>query len=177
VYDAIVLAGGRSRRMGGADKTRLEVDGVSLLDRVLGATARADCTVVVGPERPTARPVEWTLEPVVGAGPVAALRAGIERVSAQTVVLLAADLPHLTSLLVELLAAEAPVVLMGDGRPQWLCSAWPTDVLRAALSTAASDRLGEVLGTIEHAEVTLDDDSWMDCDTPEDLERARSRDG
>jgi molybdopterin-guanine dinucleotide biosynthesis protein A len=177
VYDAIVLAGGRSRRMGGADKTRLQVDGVSLLDRVLGAVAVAERTVVVGPERPTSRPVEWTLEPVVGAGPVAALRAGIELVSADTVVLLAADLPHLTPSLVGLLADEAPAVLMGGGRAQWLCSAWATGVLRTALSRADTDRLGEVLGAMEHAQVTFDDDSWMDCDTPEDLERARRRDG
>ncbi|MCU1587851.1 MAG: molybdenum cofactor guanylyltransferase [Frankiales bacterium] len=176
MYDAIVLAGGRSRRMG-EDKTRLEVDGVSLLDRVLGATGLADRTIVVGPERPTVRRVDWALEPVVGAGPVAALRAGIELVSAERVVLLAADLPHLTPPLVQLLVDEAPVVLMGAGRPQWLCSAWPTHILRAALSTADTERLGQVLRTVEHAELTFDDDAWMDCDTPEDLERARRRHG
>ena len=43
-YDAVVLAGGASRRMGGGDKTALAVGGLSLLERALEAAAgcRAD---------------------------------------------------------------------------------------------------------------------------------------
>ena len=38
-YDAIVLAGGQSRRMQVEDKTRVMVGGRPLLDRVLAAVA------------------------------------------------------------------------------------------------------------------------------------------
>ncbi|MCW2606336.1 MAG: molybdopterin-guanine dinucleotide biosynthesis protein, partial [Frankiales bacterium] len=67
-YDAVVLAGGSGRRLGGVDKPGLLVDGTSLLDRVLGAVARAGTVVVVGPERPAARPVVWAREDPPGGG-------------------------------------------------------------------------------------------------------------
>ncbi|MEU9382801.1 NTP transferase domain-containing protein, partial [Streptomyces sp. NPDC048279] len=40
-YDAIVLAGGAARRLGGADKPSVRVGGRPLLDRVLTACAGA----------------------------------------------------------------------------------------------------------------------------------------
>ncbi|WP_165840672.1 NTP transferase domain-containing protein, partial [Streptomyces scopuliridis] len=58
-YDAIVLAGGAAKRLGGADKPGVRVGGRSLLDRVLAACEGAARTVVVGGRRPTARPVRW----------------------------------------------------------------------------------------------------------------------
>lgn len=47
-YDAIVLAGGAAKRLGGADKPGIRVGGRALLDRVLAACADASTTVVVG---------------------------------------------------------------------------------------------------------------------------------
>ncbi|WP_399128711.1 molybdenum cofactor guanylyltransferase [Actinacidiphila sp. ITFR-21] len=76
-YDAVVLAGGAARRLGGADKPALPVGGRTLLDRVLAACAGADRTVVVGPRRPTARPVRWAGEEPPGGGPLPALAAGL----------------------------------------------------------------------------------------------------
>ncbi|MEH6375729.1 NTP transferase domain-containing protein, partial [Streptomyces sp. KLMMK] len=43
-YDAVVLAGGAARRLGGADKPTLRVGGRTLLDRVLEACADAEET-------------------------------------------------------------------------------------------------------------------------------------
>ena len=76
-YDAVVLAGGAARRLGGVDKPMLDVAGASLLDRVLEACSGAAATVVVGPERRVARPVLWTVERPAGGGPAAALAAGL----------------------------------------------------------------------------------------------------
>nr|BFF19324.1 hypothetical protein GCM10025730_28450 [Promicromonospora thailandica] len=48
-YDAVVLAGGRAARLGGASKADLVVDGTALLDHALAAACRARRVVVVGP--------------------------------------------------------------------------------------------------------------------------------
>ncbi|MGW2299809.1 NTP transferase domain-containing protein [Streptomyces sp. NPDC001809] len=76
-YDAVVLAGGAARRLGGADKPGVRVGGRPLLDRVLAACRGAERTVVVGAPRPTVRPVRWTREDPPGGGPLAALDAGV----------------------------------------------------------------------------------------------------
>lgn len=80
-YDAIVLAGGAARRLGGADKPGVRVGGRSLLDRVLAACRAAGTTVVVAAPRPTARPVEWAREDPPGGGPLAALDAGLRHLT------------------------------------------------------------------------------------------------
>jgi len=96
IFDAIVLAGGGSTRLG-TDKAALVVDGVTMLDRVLAATAGAVSTVVVGPERPTARPVAWTVEDPPGGGPVAGIATGLPYGAAPTVVVLSCDLPWIAA--------------------------------------------------------------------------------
>jgi molybdopterin-guanine dinucleotide biosynthesis protein A len=78
VYSAVVLAGGRGARLGGADKAGLEIGGRTLLERCLAALADADEVVVVGDERPTSRPVLWTRESPPYGGPVAATYAGLD---------------------------------------------------------------------------------------------------
>lgn len=115
-HHAVVLAGGAASRLGGADKPALDVGGRALLDRVLAACAGAATTVVVGPRRPTDRPVRWTREDPPGGGPVPALAAGLGALPADdgVVLVLAADLPFLTADTVRaLLRALTP----GAGEP------------------------------------------------------------
>ncbi|MFB7242426.1 molybdenum cofactor guanylyltransferase [Streptomyces populi] len=94
-YDAVVLAGGAARRLGGEDKPGVRVGGRKLLDRVLAACADATRTVVVADPRSTARPVEWAREDPPGGGPLAALEAGLRHTAAPYVLVLSADLPFL----------------------------------------------------------------------------------
>lgn len=127
-YDAVVLAGGAARRLGGADKPGLRVGGRPLLDRVLAACATATTTVVVAEPRRTARPVEWAREEPPGGGPLAALDAGLRHVSAEHVVVLSADLPFLDEatvrrLLGALRTGDAPRVRRD---PTACCSPTPT---------------------------------------------------
>src|SRR3954466_1211532 len=92
-WDAVVLAGGRARRMGSDDKLLLDVGGRSMLSRVLDAVAGAGRIVVVGPRRAVDVEVElvWCREQPEGSGPAAALRAGLEHVEAPLVAVVAGD--------------------------------------------------------------------------------------
>jgi molybdopterin-guanine dinucleotide biosynthesis protein A len=194
-FDAVVLAGGAARRLGGADKPGLAVGGRSLLDRVLGACAGAGATVVVGPRRVTVRPVLWAREEPPGGGPLPALAAGLSVLASALrpsgpVVLLAADLPFLTAetvtaLVRELLATTVDGVLLTDptGRDQPLAAAYQAESLRRELALLATEHgsLANLPLRFLTAELTLHrlpdptGDASFDCDTWPDLTRARAR--
>ena len=189
-YDAVVLTGGRSSRLGGVHKPELRVGGRAMAERVLAAVRDADRSVVVGPAVRTA-PVDLvTREEPPGGGPVAALVAGLVGVRAPMVAVLAADLPFLDAATVrtlrEALAAEpaAAVALPVDaqGRDQLLCAVWRTAALRAALAQVggpAGVALRAVVAAAAGSVVRLVGDGdglppWFDCDTPGDLATARA---
>ncbi|MET7679302.1 NTP transferase domain-containing protein [Streptomyces sp. NPDC005423] len=186
-YDAVVLAGGAARRLGGVDKPGLRVGGRALLDRVLAACADAGTTVVVAGRRPTARPVRWAREDPPGAGPVAALDAGLRHTTAASVVALSADLPFLEAATVtRLLAglrggAEGVLLSDADGRDQPLVAAYRTSALRRELAVLA-ERHGGLAGLpLRRLTATLDlvrvpdPVASFDCDTWDDLAAARAR--
>lgn len=183
-FDAVILAGGRSSRLGGADKAAVDIGGVSLLERVLAASAAADRTICVGPVRSTSRSVVWTREEPAGAGPVAALGAGLVQVEAPVVVLLAVDLPFVTAAVVRDLvsvSADAEAALMADADdvPQPLIGAYATHPLRERLAdlgdlTGVSMRL--VIAGISYS-LLHEPGVTMDCDTWQDVEAARQAEG
>jgi molybdopterin-guanine dinucleotide biosynthesis protein A len=178
-FDAVILAGGTSRRMGGGDKTALTVGGKPLLDRVLAAVSEAERVIVVGAERPTSRPVVWTREVPAGSGPAAAVAQGLSLAEAQVVVLLAGDQPFVTPATVERLLARAvprgAVLADADGRAQWLTGAWPLPSLRQALAgDQGGASLRKALAPLRPALLPAEPGrpEWFDCDLPEDLARA-----
>ncbi|WP_062517298.1 NTP transferase domain-containing protein [Demequina gelatinilytica] len=137
-WDAVIVAGGRGSRLGGESKPDLVVGGQALLDRALAAVDGADAVVVVGgPRREVAR---WTVEEPPGAGPAAALAAGLaelarDRQPAALTVVLGVDTPR---------AGEAVPLVVGaadassgagawivdaEGVPQYLLAAYPTEAL------------------------------------------------
>ncbi|MCX4737931.1 NTP transferase domain-containing protein [Streptomyces antibioticus] len=187
-YDAVVLAGGGARRLGGADKPGVRVGGRALLDRVLAACADARTTVVVADPRPTSRPVRWAREDPPGAGPVAALDAGLRRTGADDVLVLSADLPFLAAPTVRRLlealrsgGAEGALLTDADGRDQPLVAAYRTAALRrelAALAAAAGNLTGLPLRRLTAGlDLTRVPDpvASFDCDTWDDIATARTR--
>lgn len=196
-YDAVVLAGGAARRLGGTDKPGLAVGGLTLLDRVLAACAGADRTVVVGPRRPAALPVRWTRERPAGGGPLPALAAGLAALTGagrpETAVVLAADLPFLTAptvaALTEALAVagaegcEGVVLTDPGGRDQPLAAAYLTEPLRREIGLLRTEH-GSLAGlplrllTGELALRRIADptgEAAFDCDTWDDVSAARAR--
>ncbi len=196
-YDAVVLAGGAARRFGGAtDKVALEVDGTALLDRVLAGCAGARTTVVVGPARPTRRPVDWVREQPPGGGPVAAVAAALPSVTADRVLLLAGDLPFFGPSTADTLLrmldgdeggdsgadpdapVDAAVLVDAGGRDQPLAAAYRTAPLRAALAELGDPAglpLRRLVGGLTTRRIADADGASLDCDTWDDLEAARAR--
>jgi molybdopterin-guanine dinucleotide biosynthesis protein A len=186
-FDAVVLAGGISRRMSAnsTDKTGLDVGGASLLDRAADAVAAAARIVVVGQPRPVGRSVVWTLEEPPGSGPAAALMAGLAGVEAEVVVVLAADLPFAATAVPRLVAAlatqtaDATMLVDESGRRQPLLAAYATAALRARAADGpwADRSVRDLVAPLRVVEVTALPDEALDCDTPDDLALARTRAG
>ncbi len=189
-FEAAVLCGGASRRMG-TDKALLEIDGVPMVARVrdalLLAGARAP-VVALGGDAAALGALDLVVVPdeEPGAGPLAAIAAALRRSDLPVVLVVACDLvaPHPAALLrtVDALAqgsgahVAVPVV---DGRPQWAHAAWSVDagpLLDAALAAgehaiwrgAARLRVIEVDG--------IDPAALRDADDPGDLPPAAASD-
>lgn len=177
-WDAIVLAGGRATRLGGADKAGLVVDGRTLLERALEAVAGAERVVVVGEvEAPVAIVVQ---EHPRFAGPAAAIGAGLVEVASPWLLIAACDQPFLSEALEPLLAARAgdgAVVVDAGGRRQHLLCVVSTAALREAVAlheTLTDLAVHRLLAPLELAEIavpgraTQDVDTWHDRDVAQD---------
>jgi molybdopterin-guanine dinucleotide biosynthesis protein A len=137
-----VAAGGRSRRMG-TDKALLPWSGSTLLDHAL-ARLRAvtpDVRILSGSQpRYRERGVPLVLDGVPDAGPLGGLDAALAAAAGRPVLLLAVDLPFVTTAVLERLLeglegwdAAVPVL---HGRPEPLCA-----VYGPACREAVRDRL------------------------------------
>jgi len=151
---AIVLAGGRSRRFA-PDKLAELVGGQTLLDLTLSAVPAEFEVVLVGPPRPTVRPVERVREQPPGGGPAAALVTGLRHAldrSAEALLVLPGDAPRAGAgalILLERLTADpatqAVVAVDEDDRVQ---------PLQLALSPRAAAALVELAGPEQGANVS-----------------------
>ncbi|MFX0575483.1 NTP transferase domain-containing protein [Nocardia nepalensis] len=182
--DAIVLAGGRASRMGGVDKPAIVIGGRSMLDAALAAVRPCGRTVVVGPHRPELDPkIVQVREVPPGSGPVAAVGAGLRALgptAAPLVVVLAADLPFLSeSTVLELIrhgsesGADAVFAADESGRPQYLIGVWRRTALAAALERLDSLINQPMKALIPADTVTVTMAGIADCDTEEQVRRAR----
>ena len=192
----IVLSGGRSSRMG-SDKCALEIEGRSLLQRVVDALGEVVDEIVVvgapGGPRPEVRSRvarRCKTDPFEGAGPLVAIAAGLETARAPVAVVVACDLPYLEPSLLRLLADRAQagaqlVVPLYDGRPQLLCGAWRRDALpivreridagERAVAAAAEALHAELLPEEAYAHLDPGGRSFVNVNTPEQLAAARAQ--
>lgn len=177
VFDAVILAGGQGRRLGGRDKAALSVAGRSLLDRVLAACTGAQRVVLVGPG-PAPDGVLRVQEDPPGGGPVAGIVAGIVQVHSPWMLVLAVDQPDAASATPALVAAlaEEPVADLlchrdVAGHPQWLLGAYRTAALRAVLAPLGTGHgvpVARVADGLQMAEISDgaahvgDVDTWAD---------------
>lgn len=184
-FDAIVLAGGRSRRLDGAHKAALVLEGATLLERVCVAVGGAERIVIVGAvDNPPPGTTAVLEDPPFG-GPAAGIGAGLAELgerSSALVAVLACDLPYAADAFAALLAAaeagfddDAVIAADSSGKRQTLLGIYRADRLRAAV--AAAGRLHglsvrKLLDGIAFTEVPVPEGSTLDIDTWHDVEEA-----
>ena len=151
-FDALILAGGRSSRLGGVPKSQLVYDGATLLALSLAASAGAGATVVVGPDPGALPPGVLTCrEEPAFAGPAAAIGAGLAclgrsrgALRAALTLILACDMPKADQAVTALRAAlahesrnatasEGVMAVSTDGRKQPLAGFYGTAALERAV--------------------------------------------
>jgi molybdopterin-guanine dinucleotide biosynthesis protein A len=186
-FDALVLAGGAGRRLGGVDKAGIDVGDRTLLDRAFATVAAAHRIVVVGRRRTLPPGVLAACENPPGAGPVAAVEAGLAVVTRAVVVVLACDMPlvtgeHVRRLVDELASpdreqSDAVMYVDEGGWRQPLAAAYRVPALRRTLATlqpTTGVAVRRLIGPLTVAEIPADPGTTADCDTWADVARTRT---
>lgn len=182
--NGLILAGGEGRRMGGADKALLILNGRTLLDHAvarlgpqLGAlalSANGDPARFAGFSGPVL--ADETSERY---GPMAGVLAGLDwaaEVGADALVTVSVDTPFLpTDMAARLAAANAGGLAVAEsgGRLHPTCALWPVQLrpaLRAALE-AGERRIGQWVETQGAVRVRFagEPDPFININTPGDL--------
>ncbi len=189
----MILAGGKSSRLGGVPKARLRYDGATLLQRAVAAARGAGRVVVVGPDPGTLPDGTLTArEEPPFAGPAAAIAAGLLALEAEDgespptkhapwVLVMACDMPLATAavpvLLRELAShqeAEGAVSVSADGRKQPLLGIYRVSALRREVQAAeeqgglANAAVFRLLARLDLLAVPVPAGSTDDVDTWDD---------
>jgi molybdopterin-guanine dinucleotide biosynthesis protein A len=182
-YDAVILAGGRSSRLGGRPKAELAVAGRTLLETTLDAVADAQHVVVVGGRIPEGSRALGAREDPPFSGPAAAIAAGIDALESAAgrgdpsgiVVVLACDMPRVASVVPLLLDAAGSgaadgVLAVDGGRIQYLAGAFRRAALRRAadpLTPGALEGLSvkRLIGGLNTRTVAVPEGATHDVDT------------
>ena len=181
-WTAIVLAGGRSARMG-MDKLTVDIGGSSSLARVLRDLGAGPVIVVGTP------PEGWAVlddglvirEDPPLSGPAAAIGAALPLVQTPISAVLAGDMPFAVPVARTAVArlpegTDACVPVDSSGRRQYLCAAYRTDALRIATTgfpSLADLSVRRLLESLSIQEFPTPDERVVDLDEPADVEHAR----
>ena len=183
-YSALILAGGRSSRLGGVPKALLSNGSSTLLEQALAACAGASARIVVGPADLTlpSGVFQTREEPAFG-GPAAGISAGLSALkktnpgllssSQHWVLVLSCDLPRVGAAVPLLLeaAASAPEQLSGywavaEGITQPLLGIYrATSLVPAFEGETANTSVRRFLSPLAPAELELPAELTADVDT------------
>ena len=192
----LVLAGGLARRMGGGDKAMIEIDGVTILDRVLATLSAQTAGIVINangdPKRFAATGLPVVPDSVPDfAGPLAGVLAGLDWLAGQKngiewMLSVPGDCPFLPDDLVERLHAARRK--MGVGVPlacarsgEWrhpVVGLWPLALREELRHALVKEDLRKIeVFTARHGIAVADWpdkplDPFFNVNTPEDVARA-----
>jgi molybdopterin-guanine dinucleotide biosynthesis protein A len=187
-----ILAGGRARRFGGADKASLVVGGARIVDRQLRALSAVsdDVRIVANdPARYADLGIRVIADAIADAGPLGGLYSALLDARHERVIVLACDLPFVTRELLERLVAEsladtaADAIVPRSARGlEPLCAVYTKRCAAAARARIERGAL-EVRGVLQDVQMRelspdalapYDDGSLFEnVNTPHDHERAR----
>ena len=189
----IVLAGGRARRMGGADKAMIVLAGRTLLDRVIGL-ARPQVSALAISANGDPRRFDRFGMPVLAddlpgfPGPLAGILAGLDWAAAvhpgaRYLASFAGDTPMFPPDLVRRLAAPGgPACAAAVGRLHPVFGLWPLDArqaLRRALVREGMRRVEDWAAAVGARPVDFGaadgSDPFFNINRPEDLAEAERR--
>lgn len=181
----VVLTGGTARRLGGVDKTALDVGGRRVLERLLDDVG-AGPVVVVGAPRDVGRPVLWAREDPPHGGPYAGVAAGVAagtdaHPGTELLVVLAGDQPFAGAAVGPLLSAltatpdvDAALAAGPDGRGQPLLAAYRLAAVRTHLRGDVRDRPArDLVRGLRTVLVDVPAPVVLDVDDADDLRTAR----
>jgi molybdopterin-guanine dinucleotide biosynthesis protein A len=147
MLSAAILAGGSARRFGGSDKSRLVVDGRPVLERQLAALAPlTDDVLVIGKPGVTApKGARAVVDRLADRGPLGGLHTALLEAAGDPVLILACDMPFVTTALLGRLAecardADAAVPHTDRGYHP-LCAAYARSALGPIERRLADRRL------------------------------------
>jgi molybdopterin-guanine dinucleotide biosynthesis protein A len=182
ILDAVVLAGGRSSRLGGEPKAGLVIEGRTLLASTVDATSVARQTVIVGDA--LVRGALHARESPVFGGPAAGIAAGLvvltaaDTIPSEFVLVLACDMPGVAAAIPVLLAAarsarDGVIAVDSTGRAQYLAGVYRTRSLETAVRFHQSKLTNlsmralladlALISTAVPARSTDDIDTWSDA--------------
>ena len=180
---AVLLAGGKSRRMGQC-KALMEVDGETLLRRTVRTLAgfRELWLSANDPALAQDLPVRLVADHYPGHGPLAGLEAALAATEQEALVCVSCDLPYLTAavpalLLEHLGEADAAVCVDSTGRIHPLCGIYRRGTLPVIRSLLESDerRMMAFLQKIDcvyvQTEGLLPDEVFCNWNSLEDVKR------
>lgn len=178
---AVLLAGGKSRRMGQC-KALLEVEGETLLQRTVRLLdGFGELWLSANdPALANGLPVQLVVDNYLGCGPLAGLEAALSATEKEALVCVSCDLPRLTEAVPELLLnalgeAEAAVCVDSTGRVHPLCGIYRRETLATARRLLESDErrmmafLREIDCVYVKTEGLIPDEVFCNWNTPEDL--------
>jgi len=194
----VVLVGGESRRMG-EDKASLNLNGKAMVERVIEVVRPLFKLLYIGAHEDgslyKASGLPVIVDTLAGRGPALGVCAALEEVSEEWVFIVSCDLPMLSAGVIKYLATltegfDAVVPLIG-GRAQTTCAFYSRACL-VPLSerVAAGEKGGRSLTRFleeteglrvryvteaELGEIDPSTDSFIDVDTPGELEEAEER--
>jgi molybdopterin-guanine dinucleotide biosynthesis protein A len=177
----LVLAGGRSRRMG-RDKALLEIDGRPLVERVAERLASVCGRVLIAAGERPLPPLPWDRvdDRVAGAGPLAGILGGLAATTTPLLAVAAVDMPDVDPDVFTTLAGRwdgrAPAVVpRRAGRLEPLHAVYATAALPrlAALFDAGERSPTRALRRVAATVVEVDDAApWAgNLNTPADVDR------
>ena len=150
-----ILAGGRARRFDGRDKSRLVIDGTSIIVRQVQLLQRVtDEVFLVGhdPDRFADLGLPVVGDRVLGAGALGGIYTALASTTADRVLVIACDMPFLVEPLLQALLALAQ---SGDGA--WVRTSRGPEPLVACYRQSARERIREAIaaGHLKAADLGL----------------------